>query len=141
MKVLLDTNILIYLVNPASHYHQTSRTAVETLVDHGDTMCVAPQTIAEFWNIVTRPSPRGLSWTASQTRKAIGEWESAFLLLDEAPDIYPLWRDRCAANNITGARVFDVRLAVIAEKYDIDKVMTFNATDFASLTTVVMLTP
>ena len=46
-KVVLDTNILLRLANPAVAEHEVCRTAVTRVVDAGSTLATAPQ-IAQF---------------------------------------------------------------------------------------------
>ncbi len=57
---LVDTGVLLRLLNRADPAHGTVRKCIRTLKTAGDLFAVAPQTIAEFWNVSTRPaSARG----------------------------------------------------------------------------------
>jgi len=55
MRVLADSNVLIRLTQFSHPFHKPARTAVEQLVDHGDTLCIVPQIGYEYWAVCTRP--------------------------------------------------------------------------------------
>ena len=55
MSVLVDTNVLLRRIQPASAHHKVAVESVVRLLDAGETLCFTPQNIAEFWNVMTRP--------------------------------------------------------------------------------------
>jgi predicted nucleic acid-binding protein len=60
MVVLLDSGILLRLVNRADPEHATVRAALRLLKQRGNVLVMATQNVAEFWNVCTRPaSARG----------------------------------------------------------------------------------
>ncbi len=60
MLVLFDTGNLLRLLDRSDPQHQDIRAALRLLKSQEDTFVVAPQVIAEFWNVCTRPaSARG----------------------------------------------------------------------------------
>jgi predicted nucleic acid-binding protein len=73
MDVLLDTGVLLRLVNPADPQHVTVRNAVRILYQRGDSLVTTPQNIAEFWNVSTRPvqARGGLGRTLAETERCI----------------------------------------------------------------------
>ena len=58
MRVLLDTNILLRLLNPADPEYGIVRSAVDALVARGDQLCFVWQNLVEFWNVCTRPADK-----------------------------------------------------------------------------------
>jgi hypothetical protein len=56
MLVLLDSGILLRLLEPTDPQHATIRGAVRSLRARGDTLLIASQNAAEFWNVCTRPA-------------------------------------------------------------------------------------
>ncbi|MGE0540096.1 MAG: type II toxin-antitoxin system VapC family toxin [Dehalococcoidia bacterium] len=63
MKVsyLLDTNILVRLVDRASARHVTAIAAVAGLLAQGHELHISAQNLIEFWSVATRPlSANGL---------------------------------------------------------------------------------
>jgi predicted nucleic acid-binding protein len=62
-RVLLDTNILVFLTSPASLWHTHSQRAVERLIQRGDKPVFSSQVVYEFWSVATRPvAANGLGW-------------------------------------------------------------------------------
>lgn len=60
MRYLVDTNVLLRLLQRNDPKYTTIRQVVRTLMARGDDLCCAPQNIVEFWNVCTRPaSARG----------------------------------------------------------------------------------
>src|SRR5271170_932395 len=51
----LDTNVLVYSIFQNSVQHAVSRTLVEKAFDSDASLFVAPQSLAEFFAIVTNP--------------------------------------------------------------------------------------
>lgn len=56
MRYLIDSNILLRLLQRNDPHHSTIRQAVRTLLARGDELCCAPQNIVELWNVSTRPA-------------------------------------------------------------------------------------
>ncbi|MDQ3014027.1 MAG: PIN domain nuclease, partial [Acidobacteriota bacterium] len=64
MFYLADTNILLRLAEPGHQMHAEALAALAMLKTKGDTGCVIPQNIIEFWNVATRPTQyNGLGFT------------------------------------------------------------------------------
>ncbi len=58
MNYLLDTNILLRLVELQHSHHNEAKNAVNTLLKRGDTLYILLQNISEFWNVCTCPKDR-----------------------------------------------------------------------------------
>jgi predicted nucleic acid-binding protein len=64
-RVLLDTNIPVFLASPASPRHALSRQAVERLIQGGAKPVFSSQVVYEFWSVATRSAAaNGLGWHA-----------------------------------------------------------------------------
>jgi predicted nucleic acid-binding protein len=55
---LVDTNILLRLLQPRDPDYRLVRAALEELRSRGARLCYTPQNMAEFWNVCTRPVER-----------------------------------------------------------------------------------
>ncbi|HEY1861794.1 MAG TPA: hypothetical protein VGG61_15645 [Gemmataceae bacterium] len=55
MDVLADSGILLRLLEPTDPLYVTIDQAVRVLHARGDRIVIAPQNVAEFWNVCTRP--------------------------------------------------------------------------------------
>ena len=56
MAYLLDSGILLRLVDEHDPQHALVEAAVGTLGNLGETVVITTQNIAEFWNVATRPA-------------------------------------------------------------------------------------
>ena len=67
MLILVDANILLYSADPTSPFYADSVRATNELRLRGETPCVVPQSLYEFWVVATRPlANRGLGLTPAQ---------------------------------------------------------------------------
>jgi predicted nucleic acid-binding protein len=61
MVYLADTNILLRSAAPAHPTHSETVRAVSALLSRGETVCIVPQNIVEFWRVATRqPHEKGI---------------------------------------------------------------------------------
>ena len=58
MSYLLDTNILLRLINPEDPMHLKTVEALELLNFQRHKLVIAPQNLIELWNVGTRPSDK-----------------------------------------------------------------------------------
>ena len=72
MLILVDSGILLRLLERTDPQHGVIRDAVRALRGRGETLVTAPQNASEFWNVCTRPATArggfGLSITDADRR-------------------------------------------------------------------------
>lgn len=74
MRVLVDTNILLRGAQPNHPLSSQATHAVSKLIRDNDAVFFCPQTIAEFWNVATRPAERnGLGLSPDEVMKRCGQ--------------------------------------------------------------------
>ena len=60
---LLDTNVVVRLMEPAAPEHTTVEDAIRRLIRAGHALVLAPQVLTEFWVVATRPvEVNGFGW-------------------------------------------------------------------------------
>jgi predicted nucleic acid-binding protein len=139
---LLDTNIIIRFYNPASPEHAEAERAVVKLLLAGDLLCVAVQSLVEFWVVATRPvNVNGLAWDTAKTKQTIDQLLTRFLLLEDPPDTFTHWLNLVTAHDIKGKKAHDTRLAAVMQAHGISRLLTFNTGDFKSFTNITALEP
>ena len=111
VPVLMDTNVLLRLLEPKDVEYALVREAVESLTARGDSPCFASQNLIEFWNVCTRPlSKNGLGLTTAQTDERATLIESRFRLLPDDERVHAEWRRLVVAHSVAGVQVHDARL-------------------------------
>ncbi len=90
MKYLLDTNILLRLVELAHSQHKEAGKALKTLRRQNCVFYILLQNVSEFWNVCTRPKDKnGLGLSIAQVDSHLKRFyknrfmnESGDLMLD-----------------------------------------------------------
>lgn len=91
MAYLLDTNVLVRLASSSDASHAIAARAIHELHKRGEVLHATPQCLIEFRNVATRPvAVNGLGASAAAAEMHAVAFESAFPLLSEMPDIFPL---------------------------------------------------
>jgi predicted nucleic acid-binding protein len=135
VSTLVDTNVLLRQFEPAHHHHRAAVTSTLRLIERGEELYVAAQSIAEFWSAATRPSAQnGLGLDVAVVASAVAEIERTFaLLLADEATVYEQWKRLIVEQRVTGRRVFDARLVAVMLAHGIARLLTFNGADFAGL--------
>lgn len=142
VRVFVDTNVLLRLQSPESRNTEEAQTAVDWLRSHGNALCIAPQNVAEFWNVCTRPRDRnGFELSTKDAMARLAFVESITELLIEQPITYTLWRDLLVQHAIRGVQVHDARLVAIMQTYNLNRILTYNYQDFARYAHIEVIDP
>jgi len=141
-RLLLDTNILVFLASPASQRHAVAERAVERLIRSGCKPVLSPQVIYEFWCAATRPAAaNGLGWPVADVCRAIDGFRREFDVLHDSPQVLDLWLDIVVAHNLKGKRIHDAHLLATMKANGVSRLLTCNAADFPPQSEISILTP
>jgi predicted nucleic acid-binding protein len=143
MRYLVDSNVLLRLLQRNDPQHSTIRQAVRALLARGDELCCAPQNIVELWNVSTRPATArgGFGLTTAETDRRVRLIERMFTVLEETPAVYPEWRRLVVGNSVIGVQVHDARIVAVMNVYGITHVLTLNGADFSRYAGITCLAP
>ncbi len=132
MDVLADSGILLRLLDSADPLHVTIDQAVTVLHARGDRIVIAPQNVAEFWNVCTRPATArgGYGLSIAETDRRLAIIEAVFAVLSEPSTAYRLWRSLVMTHAVQGKQVHDARLVALMQAHGITHVLTLNGSDF-----------
>lgn len=85
MRYLVDTNVLLRLLQRNDPNYSTIRQAVRAILKRGDELCCSPQNIVELWNVCTRPASAGggFGLTTAETNRRVRLIERVFTILEE----------------------------------------------------------
>lgn len=92
---------------PKNHeMHSAAADALDFLLAGAETGVIVPQSIAEFWNVCTRPADHnGLSLTPSEAETEIVKLEALFPVLPESPAIPRVEKTRRHSFHIWSASI------------------------------------
>ena len=127
---LLDTNIVLRLLDRKAPEHTICNKAIEKLLHQNNTPCLAPQILIEFWVVATRPiTVNGFGWSETQTSDATDHLCKLFPLLADTPAIFEAWRV-LVKTGVRGKRAHDARLVAFMQIHGIKEILTLNDADF-----------
>jgi predicted nucleic acid-binding protein len=102
MPVLLDTNILVRLMNPSSAQAGIAERALNALRASGEELQITAQNLVEFWAVATRPvAENGLGLAVEQAIKELSALEALFVLLPEIP-LHSEWERLVTQYSVSG---------------------------------------
>lgn len=131
MVYLVDTNVLLRLVDRTHPLHPIIRTTIRKLQRDGHTLQIAPQNCIEFWNVATRPATKnGFGLTPTEAVRLLQLIERIFPLLPDMPAIYLEWRQLVVAFSVSGVQVHDARLVATMKANGLTHILTLNIKDF-----------
>jgi predicted nucleic acid-binding protein len=139
---LVDTNLLLRLVDPGSPQHRAATEALARLFGQADEVYLTPQNLIEFWAVATRPvEANGFGWSSERTGQEVAELQGRFPLLPDSPEIFIRWLDLVNRHPIRGKRVHDARLVAVLQVHAVDHLITFNTQDFTAFGSLSLVDP
>lgn len=143
MQYLLDTGILLRLVNRQAVAHAEIRHAVRVLKRQGHVTVTTFQNLSEFWNVCTRPASArgGLDLTLDETRRRLGTILRITTLLPDTADAFGRWRELVVRHAVRGVQVHDAKLVAMMGVYGVSHLLTLNPSDFKRYPGISALTP
>ena len=139
---LVDTNILLRLVQPDSPEYGTIRQCTDRLWERGADLFYTSQNLAEFWNVCTRPADRnGFGFSVAETDERATLIESKFSFAADSEATHQEWRKIVVAANVSGIQVHDARLVAAMRVHGIANLLTLNAKDFRRFSGITILSP
>ncbi len=142
MSYLLDSNILLRLIQKNHLQYTISRNAVLTLRQNGEKLCLIPQNFIEFWAVATRPvSSNGLGLTIDRTKSEIRKFKRLFAFNDDESDIFIEWEKLVSNYQTSGKNVHDARIVAAMIKHKISSLLTFNTKDFIRYKEITVIDP
>jgi predicted nucleic acid-binding protein len=132
MSYLLDTGILLRLVDKRDARHASVNTAVGMLGNKGESLVITTQNAAEFCNVATRPIANfGLGLAPNDALDLLNrEFEPICSVLPEADTVYGELKRLITKYAISGKQVHDARLVAMMLVWRIESVLTLNERDF-----------
>jgi predicted nucleic acid-binding protein len=132
MAVLVDTNVLLRVAEPGHASHVLATDSLARFRSDDEPLHVTPQNIAELWNVMTRPlTNNGLGFPIAVAQAEVAKIEELFELLQDTPEIYDTWKRLVVEHRVIGSKVHDARIVAAMQVHRVDRILTFDAGDFA----------
>jgi predicted nucleic acid-binding protein len=139
---LVDTNILLRLVQPDSPEYGSIRECADRLWARGADLFYTSQNLAEFWNVCTRPADRnGFGFSIAETDERATLIESKFSFAPDSEATHQESRRMVVAANVSGIQVHDARLVATMHVHGIENLLTLNVKDFRRFGDITVLSP
>lgn len=132
MAHLLDTGILLRLVNTQDARHVEVRQAVESVIAQREELFTTTQNTAEFWNVATRPvADNGLGLPVPTVVHLLETIiEPICTVLVERDSLYAELKRIGARYTVSGKQVHDARIAAMMLVWNLSRILTLNERDF-----------
>lgn len=142
MSYLVDTNVLLRLVQKNHPMRPDARRALVTLRRRGEELCITPQNIIEFWAVATRPLDKnGLGLTVDEATREIRKLRRIFKLRPDSLAIFAEWEQLVARYQVMGKQAYDTRLVAVMKAHGLSHILTFNTDDFKRFADITPVAP
>lgn len=132
MRILLDSNILLRIVEPGHPHNAVASDALDLLKRRGHDALIVPQALYEFWSVATRPVVNhGLGWTPAEAHREIRSFQRLFGFLRDERAVFPLWEQLVFSLQVKGKPSHDARFVAAMMRHSLTHLLTFNTGDFA----------
>jgi predicted nucleic acid-binding protein len=142
MIFLVDTNVLLRLIQQSHAMHADARRAATTLTRQGHQVSIIAQNLIEFWAVATRPAVNnGLALSIADTAGHIKTFQQTFTLLPDTLNIFLEWQRLVEAHAVSGRQAHDARLVAAMLAHGVTHLLTFNDADFKRYTAITVVNP
>ena len=129
---VLDTNVVVYAHDERSAHHDAAKRLLLSANDADAGLCVTPQTLAEFFAVVTSPKrvahPRSAEEAVIATEQILQR--PGITLLPTPADVVDRWLSLVRRFPVTQQRIFDLQLVATMLGNGVQRIYTFNRADF-----------
>src|SRR5436309_3005224 len=132
MRYLLDSGVLLRLLNREAALHGVVRQAVRKLNDQNHECVTSLQNLCEFWNVCTRPETArgGLGLKFDEAHRRLRTIERIATVLPDLPTMLERWKELIVQHKVQGVQVHDTRLVALMDVYQVSNLLTLNPSDF-----------
>ncbi len=123
--IFLDTNILIYLKNENSNFHNKTKNIIESLQDRETVFFISNQILREYYGILTMDDQ-----PIQEVLEDIKEFQIIFEVLFETNDSTECLVQLCDEYGVKGKQIHDANIVSIMKSNLIQYLFTNNTEDF-----------
>jgi predicted nucleic acid-binding protein len=144
ISVFFDTNVLVYAHDELSPFHEKSALLLDLVLGKEISGIISEQNIIELYRVITNETAMsGRPLSPSEAKSLIEETYLSGALKVAYPTKNTLKKtiELAAKKRLSSARVFDVRLYVVAQEQKPTCFVTYDAEDFKNLGDLAIKTP
>jgi predicted nucleic acid-binding protein len=134
-KLFVDTNVLVYLTNESSEFHQGVLEQFEQISIAYD-LFISRQVIREYAVIMTRPGIIEHPLTADEVVEDINTWKRLFTVVDETDAVTEKLLVLLKKYQLKGKRIHDANIVATMLAFSISSIFTGNEPDFKKFTEI-----
>jgi len=126
-----DTNIWLRSSDPDHEMFPAATGAVERILGTEE-IYLLPQIVMEFWRVATATGSQrgGFGWDVVKADLKVQQLEFDFPMKYDNAEVYAKWRALVRIVGVSGAQVYDARIAAAMLAHNITHILTFNTDDF-----------
>ena len=126
-----DTNIWLRSSDPNHEMFPAATSAVERILA-AEEIYLLPQILTEFWRVATATHSQrgGFGWNIAKADIKVQQLELDFPIKHDNATVYARWRALVRLVGVSGAQVYDARIAAAMLAHNITHILTFNDDDF-----------
>jgi predicted nucleic acid-binding protein len=143
MKILLDSNILVYAYDKLSTNHEQAKRIMDKAFDAEIDACISPQVLYEFFAVVTNPKKATSPMTSDDAAElCLDLWEcSEIEKVNPTASVTSKVFGFAKEKKISSLKIFDYILALTAIENKIDAIYTENVRDFKDIDLIKVINP
>ena len=142
MSYLVDTNVLLRLINSHNSQYAQAQNAINKLLQQDVELNIVPQNLFEFWVVATRPvNVNGLGLSVEEATQEMALLKQLFAIKASNPSILTVWEDLVIKYQVKGKQGHDTRLVAAMITHEISHILTFNVEDFTRFSEIVAVSP
>jgi predicted nucleic acid-binding protein len=138
---IVDTNVLVYALDADAPQHAAARALLEAARDPSTTLYVTSQILCEFYSVVTNPRRVPKPRSATEGIAAISYLLGYVHLLPAPARAVDGLLELLRRHPVTGGDVFDLQIIATMQAHGIQRIYTFNTTDFAAFAELSVIAP
>jgi hypothetical protein len=138
---IVDANILVYALDADAPQHLASRSLLDAARNGATELYVTSQILCEVYSIVTNPRRVAKPRSAADAIAGIEGFLSFLRVLPIPSRAVEGWLDLLRRRPVTGGAVFDLQIAATMLANGVQRIYTFNTSDFEAFRELTVSTP
>jgi predicted nucleic acid-binding protein len=139
--ILVDTNIMLRLLEPAHSHCQAAIDAITLLTNQSnESFSTIPHCLHEVYHVLTRVK-NGHGKSASEALPELNDLISSFPIHPDSKDFFFTWLALIEKYKVTGRLAYDAKIVAAMIDHEIPTLLSFNDADFLQFNEIAVINP